>query len=531
MPTNNSTTNNSTNTNSSTTSSTGTGTTGNTGTTNTGTTAGGNVVVNSDNIQGNSEDNTRIENVCSALTQAGYAATNGGIDPDAHSNNAKSMKDTYIVCIVGGACAGTFSDMASSWYQEKLSENNNKAGIAFITPYSREYKTGLHGVTHLERSSDDDFSSSDFQGIDNPIQFLQSAGLGYCESTTEEGFPAAVVEMVSGNAATQTTSGGGGMAYKDATFDDCIRRICASTDSVFIVECNAAFLFPYTDWMNLLNQKNGFKHIYKKDLDPETFEFNYANDGFYNSVTVNYSGGSVTEKYEDLISIYGEINKEYDDEEVDEATARYKANSYLAQYVRMYNNKTRLRALQRFKYLGGNFYIVQNPLTKTNEFYFLKGYTMRTQKDQPMYVDLELGFGPDSPDDIEEPNSPTGSGGTTSGGTKDSICRDCASKVKYSFDYTCDWSDADCVYNEGKTDCYGMSNLLYTKLTAAGIQARIIQYGSSAAPSGTHRSVQTMENGTWTDIDYRSYGFDNNFVNMKTKSGCFVFAGGDGSGC
>jgi hypothetical protein len=76
-----------------------------------------------------------------------------------------------------------------------------------------------------------------------------------------------------------------------------------------------------------------------------------------------------------------------------------------------------------------------------------------------------------------------------------------------------------------------MSNLLYTKLTAAGIQARILQYASSAAPSGTHRSVQTMENGTWTDIDYRSYGFDNNFVNMQTKSGCFVFAGGDGSGC
>lgn len=71
-----------------------------------------------------------------------------------------------------------------------------------------------------------------------------------------------------------------------------------------------------------------------------------------------------------------------------------------------------------------------------------------------------------------------------------------------------------------------MSNLLYTQLTAAGVQARVIEYASSAAPSGRHRSVQTNEGGTWTDIDYRSYGFDTNFVNMKTKSGCRVLNGG-----
>src|SRR5574344_1842646 len=111
-----------------------TNTTGNIGTTGTtGTSGGGKVSVNSDNISGKSEDGSRIDNVCAALTQAGYTASNGGIDPDAHSTNAKTQKDTYIVCIVGGACAGTFQDMASSWYQEALSSNNNKAGIAFIT--------------------------------------------------------------------------------------------------------------------------------------------------------------------------------------------------------------------------------------------------------------------------------------------------------------------------------------------------------------------------------------------------------------
>jgi hypothetical protein len=197
----------------------------------------------------------------------------------------------------------------------------------------------------------------------------------------------------------------------------------------------------------------------------------------------------------------------------------------LAQYVRNYNNKTRIRILPRFKLLGGNFYVVQNPLTETNEFYFLQGYTMRTHKKDPMYVDLQLGFGPETPDDIEEPNGGSGTGGTTSGGTKDQICQTLAQQIRYSFDYSCDWSDAACVLQEGKTDCFGMSNLLYTQLTAAGIQARIIEYNSSYAPSGRHRSVQTYENGAWTDIDYRGYGFDTNFVNMKTKTGCTVYQG------
>jgi hypothetical protein len=491
----------------------------------TGANAGMTVVVNSDNIQGKDADQKRIDACVSALQQAGYTAKSSGIDPNAHCSDTKSNQNSYIVCIVGGGCSGTFNDMLSSGYQSTLKSNSDKVGIAFMYAYSK-LTNGLKGVSWLPRAHDDTFSDPSFTGMSNPVQTLQQGGIGYCESGDETQFPQEVVKMVSGSAGAAQSTGGGSLIYKDKTFEDCIRRICESTDSVFIVECNAAFLFPYTDWMQLLNQKKGIKHIYKMDMDTDTFEFNYANDGFYNSVTVKYKGGSVTEKYEDLIKIYGENNKEFEDEEIDEDTARYKANSYLAQYVRAYNNKTRLRALQRYRYLGGNFYTVQNPLTNHNEFYFLKGFSMRTQKKQPLYIDLELGFGPDNPEDIEEPNGGSGTGGTTSGGTKDQICQTLAQQIRYSFDYTCDWSDAACVLQEGKTDCFGMSNLLYTQLTAAGVQARVIEYASSAAPSGRHRSVQTNEGGTWTDIDYRSYGFDTNFVNMQTKSGCQVLNGG-----
>ena len=89
---------------------------------------------------------------------------------------------------------------------------------------------------------------------------------------------------------------GGGAQIKDKTFEKCIRRICAATDSVFLVENNAAVLFPYTDWMALtLRQK--INAIKSDEIDPDVFSIDYGNEGFYNKVSIAWGGGTLPERF------------------------------------------------------------------------------------------------------------------------------------------------------------------------------------------------------------------------------------------
>ena len=101
-----------------------------------------------------------------------------------------------------------------------------------------------------------------------------------------------------GGGAQSTVSSGGGAQIKDTTFEHCIRRICAATDSIFIVDNNIAVLFPYTDWMAFtLRQK--IDTISKKEIDPDVFSINYNNDGFYNKVSIAWGGVSLPERFHD----------------------------------------------------------------------------------------------------------------------------------------------------------------------------------------------------------------------------------------
>ena len=94
----------------------------------------------------------------------------------------------------------------------------------------------------------------------------------------------------------ETVSSSGGAQIKDITFEECIRRICAATDSVFLVENNAAVLFPYTDWLAFtLRQK--ISTISTKEIDPNIFTTEYNNDGFYNKVTVSWGNTEPSDRF------------------------------------------------------------------------------------------------------------------------------------------------------------------------------------------------------------------------------------------
>lgn len=308
-----------------------------------------------------------------------------------------------------------------------------------------------------------------------------------------------------GNMGTEQIQNGGGAMVKDTTFEKCIRRICAATDSIFIVENNAAILFPYTDWMAItLNQT--INHVPKNHIDPETFEFEYNNEGFYNKVTVPYEGGEVTKQYNALVNTYGELEKIVQEPVADKETAEFIANSLLIQYIRDFNNSCKLRVLNRQAYVGGTFYTVENPFTESSELFYLQAYTTRMQKGQTLYMDLEFKYGPEGAEELGDYQTfGSGGGTTTSGptgptGDESAIWAD-AQKIHYAHG-SCSSQDPNEAYKilqpkigqpDCKADCYGMSAYLYYRFNnEANIPCRVV--GDSS-----HHVVMLFKNNAWQE--------------------------------
>lgn len=292
--------------------------------------------------------------------------------------------------------------------------------------------------------------------------------------------------ICSGNCGGGGTSGsmvdsGGGAQIKDKTFEQCIRRICAATDSVFLVENNAAVLFPYVDWL-AFTLREKVQTITPKEIDPDVFMMEYQTQGTYNKVTIAWGGTSLperfpdnelmhkkyleaqkakaeeeaqkpkttqnntktkqknrtetttkksqttrkmstdsdgnnllSEQYDSLVKKYGELEKRIETPVEDLETAQYMVNALLIQYVRDFNNACQCRSLANRKYIGGTFYVVTNPFTQEKEMFYLNGYTVRTQKDEPIYFDLDFRYGPESAEDLLDLQTVT-VGGASSGG-------------------------------------------------------------------------------------------------------------------
>ena len=83
---------------------------------------------------------------------------------------------------------------------------------------------------------------------------------------------------------------------------------------------------------------------------------------------------------------------------------------------------------------------------------------------------------------------------------------------KYGYSHAA--STASAMERIGAGDCWAMSDYLYTKMTAAHMHARIIQYAT--AYSSRHESVQYKQNGVWVNAPYRSYGLNSMFNNTQS---------------
>jgi hypothetical protein len=89
--------------------------------------------------------------------------------------------------------------------------------------------------------------------------------------------------------------------------------------------------------------------------------------------------------------------------------------------------------------------------------------------------------------------------------------------AKYGYSHSA--STAAAMERIGAGDCWAMSDYLYTKMTAAHMHARIIQYPT--AYSANHRSVQYLQNNTWVNAPYRTY-FSTDMFNNTQSTGTVI---------
>lgn len=391
--------------------------------------------------------------------------------------------------------------------------------------------------------------------VDENSQYI---GLCYAKTPEEMGQNICSGNCGGGGSSGSMVNSGGGAQIKDLTFENCIRRICAATDSVFIVENNAAVLFPYTDWL-AFTLREKIQTITSKEIDPEVFSMEYGTQGFYNKVTIAWGGETLPERFPDnplmhkkyleaqknktetvikkknttqkmstdtdgtnllseqynsLVDKYGELEKRIESAAPDLETAQYLVNALLIQYVRDFNNVCQCRSLANRKYLGGTFYVVTNPFTYEKEMLYLNGYTVRTQKDTPIYFDLDFRYGPESAEELLDYQFYTGgTGGQTGQQTNESSSSEEAiwqHASKFCHQWSCeelreaesDTNDPqvaeDYVNKKEKANtpkiclsCYGMSAWLYYQFNyKANIPCHVIF-------AAGHKVVELYKDNKW----------------------------------
>lgn len=538
------------------------------------------------------------QTVADALQQAGYTVENLGIAPGpfadySYSDKAKGKIGVYLMA----ASLVSFLDAGAANF------DYNVFGIrGDVSDWGKEDGFNTKGVPKDHHGDCTMPECDKYQGKTYPE--LNEIYKGKCVAVpgeTPEILAQNIIAALGGeyNGSGAVVNSSGGAQVKDKTFEKCIRRICAATDSIFLVENNAAVLFPYTDWMAFtLRQK--ISTIKKNEIDPKVFSMEYGNDGFYNKVSIAWGGATLperfpdkksskkqvhkdkvintnytvddilssmeqnnfkisklgnkkqdnktttknkkdkttqkisvdengvtllSEQYDKFVEIYGEQEKRVQSSAPDLETAQYIVNALLIQYIRDYNYSCKCRALNNRKYIGGTFYAVQNPFNDDTELFYLNGYTMRTQKLEPMYYDLDFKYGPEGAEEILDYQ--TLSGGATSGGsTNTTIGGGSATEEqiwkgaqKACHQWTCgnlrveesdaqDPQVAEDYYNKmvktGKKfclTCYGMSSWLYYQFNyKANIPCQIV------GDSSHHVVMIDRGNGfVETRDEYRKY--------------------------
>lgn len=336
----------------------------------------------------------------------------------------------------------------------------------------------------------------------------------------------------SGSSSGKTTSP---LLEGNMTFEELVGEICNGIDLVFILKRSTVVV---TDYESIYAEAKYLRDNHKKFVKNEdislwqladgSYELDIQDYGFYNTVEVKYANGTIKESMEDLVRVFGEVKITYDEPKIDKTTAIMKAKAYLAAHMRDFEVTVKADILHDGDIDIGDIVTLENPATMRNEihnsrgedseFLFVTGNSINWDNDGPIMNSIEMRFGPVSPDKKEVPEyGASYSGDSSSGSTGDvQSALDAVGNQWHGVGYSGACQTADCVRQQGRGDCWGVSDLIACELQAKGVKTKIVQY---AAIASNHRSVLYQDkDGTWKDFPYRTYGFNTLFNNTAASA-------------
>ena len=176
------------------------------------------------------------------------------------------------------------------------------------------------------------------------------------------------------------------------------------------------------------NKKYVDEDIHLWQLEDGTYSLDVNEYGFFNTVNVVYSGGTITETYEDLVRIYGIMAKTYYDKTLTKSQAQAKAKAYLAAHIQEFGMEIKCSILHNPAIEIGDIVTLENPLTlrdavkkvnkKLPEYLFVKDMSISWDDGGPIKNDLVLSYSPEAPErDADTSTTAKTTSDSTSSGT------------------------------------------------------------------------------------------------------------------
>lgn len=163
------------------------------------------------------------------------------------------------------------------------------------------------------------------------------------------------------------------------------------------------------------NKKYVDEDINLWQLEDGTYTLDVNEYGFFNTVNVVYSGGTITETYEDLVKVYGVMAKTYYDKTLTKSQAQAKAKAYLAAHVQEFGMEIKCSILHNPAIEIGDIVTLENPLTlrdavkKINkglpEYLFVRDMSISWDDGGPIMNDLVLSYSPEAPERDADTNT------------------------------------------------------------------------------------------------------------------------------
>ena len=486
-------------------------------------------VIAADSIDG--QEKQWLKAIENRLRSNGHSVVNAGVGPNAIQSYGKksSAKGKIGLFLVGGSDLGMYDDFqkgVGSYYKY------DKMGVLFDSwSGSKKGTTTCSGLKSykLGRAHDDNYTSASamkqisgqtahdfFSKHSDKIFYActDKSGVEGCNELADIASSQGFGSSSSSGTMTVNSNYSNPMIAGDKTFQEIIGEICEGIDILFLCKKNHVLVTDfeqiYSDAMYL--REHAYDKVRDEDiklwqLEDGSYQLNVDQFGFYNAVIVYYNGGKVYEQFDDLVDVYGVQVKTYNDKTLSKSQAQAKAKAYLAAHVRDFNMGINASVLENGIDIG-DIVTLKNPMTyhsdkKIPEYLFVEGVSISWDGDY-IYTDLELKYGPESP---ERPEVPTTGVGSVSVSTTGSSIRDDAIQVgnnlasQYKFNHS---SSSYCgMRASGGGDCWAWSAALWQELRNIGYAVRIVQYGT--AYSSRHRSVQYKDtSGSWIDYPYSS---------------------------